>query len=214
MSVGSNVAYASGWNGSPGCTVAFPSRSVRTSATLRVISISRSVGRGISTSTPSSSSTLARAARIPASLISWSGETVNRGIRRFGLGTVIEPSASWPPSRGKPRRQRYATRYRLQSGGRGRFLDESRSAFGLGYTEPRSFEHVDSKERDELRQPRRVHDLRRPSRPEAVADRLREVWADARRALRPRAREDERQQGCAPPTPARDVPLPRADAAG
>src|SRR5712691_7282356 len=138
MSVGSNVAYASGWNGSPGCTVAFPSRSVRTSATLRVISISRSVGRGISTSTPSSSSTLARAARIPASLISWSGETVNRGIRRFGLGTVIEPSASWPPSRGKPRRQRYATRYRLQSGGRGRFLDESRSAFGLGYTEPRS----------------------------------------------------------------------------
>src|SRR6267143_5307249 len=44
--------------------------------------------------------------------------------------------------------------------------------------------------RDELRQPRRVHDLRPPPRRQARARRLRDVRPDAGRALRPGAREE------------------------
>src|SRR5206468_12669631 len=65
----------------------------------------------------------------------------------------------------------------------------------------------------ELPELRRVHGLRPAPRPEADIDRLRDVWADAGGALRSRARAGEREQGRAPATPSRDVPLPRAHAA-
>src|SRR5437773_1783568 len=70
-----------------------------------------------------------------------------------------------------------------------------------------------TRRRDELRQPRRVHDLRAPPRRQARAQRLRAVRTDARRALRPRAGEQARDEGGAARTPAGHVPLPRAHTA-
>src|SRR3989454_640553 len=52
-----------------------------------------------------------------------------------------------------------------------------------------------TRRRDELRQPRRVHDLRAPPRRQARTQRLRAVRTDARRALRPRAGEQARDEG-------------------
>src|SRR6266850_5755888 len=65
----------------------------------------------------------------------------------------------------------------------------------------------------ELRESRRVHRVRRPPRREASPGRLREVRADARGALRPGAREGERDARRAPLARARHVSVPRAHAA-